>query len=218
MAGRFFKRTILAISLGYSLAICSHVYALPIGSISVDEAQNIEVETPFGTAVCAVVESSYLAGDMVAAGYFRTYVSKLKALKKKRKKVKGTKKEKKILVQITKTKKKNSVATATCSVLSVSPPSLPALPGATEGNFDIYGNLTATGKAKFGVPSNLEGNISAGSSTFKSFCTCHEAQLNHTFDFYREKTSGAPMFFSTSELSDPALANLTAYLNRFNLP
>jgi len=68
----------------------------------------------------------------------------------------------------------------------------------------------------FGIPSNLSANISAGKSVQAAKCTgCHEERLGHTFFDVRTNIKRSPMLYDESQIPDPMLANLIAYLNRF---
>ena len=84
-------------------------------------------------------------------------------------------------------------------------------------NFDSNGNLTSQGKANFGVPSNLSGNITAGASLYADYCTCHTPFWNENFSYVRNVISGPPASFNSTEITDPMLANIIAYLNQYNL-
>ena len=90
-------------------------------------------------------------------------------------------------------------------------------PTPTTGNFDGSGNVTAAGKALFGIPSNLSANVSAGRSAWQFGCQgCHGSEkLNKTFSSYRALLKASPMFIFENDVPDSELANLTAYLNRF---
>jgi len=88
-------------------------------------------------------------------------------------------------------------------------------PRPSSGNFDNSGNTTAAGNTKFGIPSNLTGNISQGSSVYSNNCKgCHSGETTgHSFSYYKSSIQASPMFIFN--LSDGQLANLTAYLRRF---
>ena len=89
-------------------------------------------------------------------------------------------------------------------------------PNPQTGNFDNNGNVTAAGKAIFGIPSNLSANISAGRTVQQVKCTgCHVERTNYTFPVVREKIKQSPMLFDEEQVPDQQLANLVAYLNRF---
>ncbi len=80
------------------------------------------------------------------------------------------------------------------------------------GNFDANGNTTA-----FGIPAGLVGNKNAGSSVWTSKCSgCHSTEeRNRTFPQIQGALSIPVM--SGIQITDAQLANLVAYLNRFNL-
>lgn len=86
-----------------------------------------------------------------------------------------------------------------------------------QGNFDLFGNVTEKGKAAFGIPSNFEASITTGKGVhdLKSCGGCHDQKLNKSFSYLREKTKLSPMFYDENSLTDQELAQLTAYLNRF---
>lgn len=94
-------------------------------------------------------------------------------------------------------------------------PRATATPAAT-GNFDNGGNVTSAGKAAFGIPSNLSASISTGKTIHDINCKgCHAEKTNRSFNQLRISISASPMFFTQQDIPDSALANLTAYLNRF---
>jgi hypothetical protein len=93
---------------------------------------------------------------------------------------------------------------------TTSPTAKPTPVPTTTGNFDANGNTT-----KFGIPSGMSGNITAGSSVQASNCNgCHTEKQGRSFGQLKASLSIGPMSFI--KLSDSQIANLTAYLNRFN--
>ena len=84
------------------------------------------------------------------------------------------------------------------------------------GNFDSGGNVTAKGRTAFGIPNGLSGNITAGGSLTRSYCSCHAERIGRSFPSLRSAIAQSPMFFNSTQITDPMLANITAYLNRFN--
>jgi hypothetical protein len=83
------------------------------------------------------------------------------------------------------------------------------------GNFDLDGNVTPVGKERFGIPQHLSANISEGRRVYLNYCTCHGERTNYTFPVLRDRIKRPPMFFDEQQISDQALAHLTAYFNRF---
>ncbi len=93
--------------------------------------------------------------------------------------------------------------------------------GGQTGNFDDQGNVTTAGKAAFGIPSSLAANLTRGRQAYDSTCkSCHlqtgELGQGQSFSTLRQSLAGVPMFFTTTTLPDQTLADITAYLNRFN--
>jgi hypothetical protein len=88
-------------------------------------------------------------------------------------------------------------------------------PTVRPGNFDGAGNVTAQGKAAFGIPSNLSANKNAGQTKWFATCRqCHSVEkTNRNFGTIKSVLPISPMFIN---LPDSDVANLTAYLNRFN--
>jgi hypothetical protein len=88
--------------------------------------------------------------------------------------------------------------------------------GSSTGNFDAQGNVTAKGMALFMIPAGLSANIDRGKLVYDLNCTgCHAAKTGRPFTTLRSKIAEAPMDYDSSEITDAALADLTAYLNRF---
>ena len=168
-----------------------------------------------------------VAGDAkpVTSGMiFTSYASTLKRLKAQR--VQGTKLATYAqLVKVggracTNLPKPTPTATPTPTPFpspTPTPSSTPtATPTPTPGNFDSLGNVTVTGKINFGIPANLSGNITAGKAIVQSYCSCHQEKLNRTFPYVRTSIALAPMSFDSTAINDATLANIVAYLNRYN--
>lgn len=175
-------------------------------------ADTFQVATGSGTLTCGYVRSAWVPGKMNRGAFvpFSTQVKKLKV------KVRSARPPKKGKIR-NKIKNLRAAIAAGKTMCAAGPPlggsPLPLPPSL--GNFDAQGNVTAAGKAVFGIPSALNGNIGMGRSIFESQCSCHGDMLNRSMPEYRSAISQAPMYFSTSEITDQMLANLTAYLNRY---
>lgn len=94
----------------------------------------------------------------------------------------------------------------------------PVVPGASctpqPDPFDSNGNTSS-----FGIPASLTGNIAAGQTQFNQTCFgCHKGDrgTNYTYQALSTAVSGPPMMISN--LTSQQLADLTAYLNRTNIP
>ncbi|MCB0321412.1 MAG: hypothetical protein KDD60_10850 [Bdellovibrionales bacterium] len=107
------------------------------------------------------------------------------------------------------------------------PTPTPSLPPSPFKNFDANGNVSSVGKECFQIPSHLNADITSGASEAISQCSgCHGVNLNipagailasQKFQYMRERLKLEPMYLDESNISDASLANITAYLNRFNL-
>lgn len=209
------KRFITAILLGLAISSVQAAGAVPTGAVQVGSDDVFVTKTSGGTFTCASIGSKWLPGtlDRQDSSYFLSFQAQVRTLKAKVRKAIGRKKsslQKKLTSLQGRAKKGN----AACK----NGPSGPGSPTPTpvSGNFDASGNLTAQGKATFGVPSNLSGNITSGKNVHTTKCQgCHGDKPNKSFSQYRSLTSASPMFFSTADLPDSELANITAYLNRF---
>jgi hypothetical protein len=138
-----------------------------------------------------------------------TTIAKLKA-----KKITGIKLQTQIAI-----KKSGAKACAQLVPGSSPTPSNGATPTPTlsPSNFTGTGDVTASGKAVFKIPSNLTANISKGRALSASYCSCHTDKLGKTFPVLRTSIAVAPMYFDSTQITDQMLADITAYLNRYNL-
>jgi hypothetical protein len=109
-------------------------------------------------------------------------------------------------VAISGKKKSKTSNTATVEISSSEPPT-------TSGNFDADGNVTATGKTLFGIPSALSANSNQGKTLHQANCVgCHGEKTNRSFATIKSRIAAPPMSFT---FADADVANLVAYLNRF---
>ncbi len=196
------------------------VAAYPTGSVVIDFGDSFSKTISSGSIDCAYVNGSYTAGRVLDASgtVFLSFTQDIKNLKKKLKSAPDNKKpsiQKKIKAAKAKASEGNPVCAGGPDTLPFPTPT----PGGGAPNFDSAGNVTESGKVVFGIPSNLSANISAGLAVYNSFCTgCHTAKLNRDFQVYRDSIVEPPMLYGSDDISDAMLANLTAYLNRFQMP
>lgn len=88
-----------------------------------------------------------------------------------------------------------------------------------EAYFTESGAVTTSGKVAFGIPAELDANLTDGKDVYDTKCFgCHNERTNRTFSNLRLSTEKSPMFYTTLTLPDDELADLTAYLNRFQIP
>ena len=86
--------------------------------------------------------------------------------------------------------------------------------------FDSSGNVTALGKGYLGIPSNLNASIDAGEVAhgLYSCAGCHLERTNRSFQNLEVALPASPMNFPIpDQISYQQLADLVAYLNRFQL-
>ncbi|MBN8549556.1 MAG: hypothetical protein J0M12_09595 [Deltaproteobacteria bacterium] len=99
-----------------------------------------------------------------------------------------------------------------------STPTATPTPGAPQVNFN-GDEVTSWGKSQFGIPQWLSANAARGASAWSTHCFgCHNPPENKGFGYVRQRISGSPMFFTTTEIPDSTLADLTAYLNNSQRP
>lgn len=222
------------IFLGLSLTLfISSLYATPFirsrdGTV-VDTV--FEVEYQGKRITCGgPINNSYLPGTAKALSNATLFTTLKDNLKKAQAKVKNAKnstakaKAKKNVNAIkAKIKTQGPICAAgpggTPPAAPPQPTNAPTSPTATptprpEGNFDVNGNVTSAGKIKFGIPSNLSASREAGRTQWSVSCNgCHEEKIGSSFSYYKTAIQASPMFIFN--LTDTQLANLTAYLRRF---
>jgi chorismate synthase len=175
-------------------------------------ADTFQVATSSGTITCGIVQSTWVPGKM-SRGAFVAYSSQVKKLKVSARSARAPKKTK----LLTKIKNLRAAIAAGKESCASGPPqgSSPTPTPSGLGNFDAQGNVTASGKALFGIPASMSGNIGVGRAIYTAQCSCHGDMLNRSMPDYRSAISESPMFFSSSDVTDQMLADLTAYLNRY---
>lgn len=178
------------------------------------------------------IGGKYLSGKTKVVEGVTLFFKRSNEVKEKKKKCKNTSssvKRRKCEAQLAKLSKTVKSQNKTCSYGPAgSPPASTPTPGGggtqpqptatprSLGNFDSNGNVTAAGKVAFGIPSNLSANLNTGKNVFNTNCTgCHTEKTGRSFSFYKSAITVSPMFIT--HLSDQDIANLTAYLRRFEL-
>ncbi len=200
--------------------ICSGVaIAAPRGA-KVVSSNDIQEGSGF---VCVRPLASWVPGRIVkrSTNLIQTLADYIKELTAKIKATSSASQIAKLLKKRTNAKNEKKAGSEICKALPADSDSSP-LPTATplppsEKVFDSNGNLTATGKEKYGIPSNIStANLTAGSSVHKAQCSgCHnEKGTGRSFTALRKDIESSPMFITG--ISDQNLADLVAYLNRFD--
>jgi hypothetical protein len=179
------------------------------------------------------INGKYLSGNAIAISgskLFTPLSDDLKILKSKLKssitaaaKIKVQKKIDKLKLQM---KNENKVCSygpeaapgTSPGTLPTSTPQPTATPTpSVSGNFDSSGNVTSNGKITFGIPSNLNASREIGRAIWSSTCDgCHDVEkTGHSFSFYKSVIRESPMYIF--DKTDQDIANITAYLRRFEL-
>lgn len=185
------------------------------------------------TITCAgPIKGSYQSGSSISINNTKIFTplsDDMAALKSKLKSAKVASAKSKIQAKIAKLKVRIKSENKICSAGpgdTTPPPSSPVVvptikPTATptpntDGNYDSQGNVTAAGKTAFGIPSNLSASRETGRSIYNASCSgCHLEKTGRSFSFYKTAIQGSPMYIF--DKTDQDLANITAYLRRFEL-
>ena len=124
------------------------------------------------------------------------------------------------------TKKLLNLGKAACARIAIPPPAPPSatptstpLPTNQNYIFDSQGNLTTLGKSYLGVPADLDGNIDRGQTVQNFFCAgCHAETRLWRYVQLKSRIQAEPMYFQVpGDLSTQQVADLVAYLNRFQI-
>lgn len=193
----------------------TNVSALPRGTVTLGSGESFQTASGGKTVTCAVVSATWKAGKYLNGNVtlFLAHVQARKNLKLSLRKTSDSAKAARIRKKIAAITKRIKAEDPVCSA----GPGGGGGGGSGSGSFDSLGNVTAAGKALFGIPSNLNASIDAGLTVhnFNSCAGCHGEERNRTFSAYRTIIAGPEMGFSVNDINDQQLADLTAYLNRF---
>lgn len=205
---RDFRRGCAA--LGFAILLCapSSVLAQSLRKVKITFEEGGRVRTK---SIYCQAKTPGTAKKQGAALRFTSFASIIKSLKSSPNS--GSK--------LSLNKKYNSLGKAACKATgnpnpTPTPRATPVPTQGPTGIFDNFGNVTASGKAVLGIPSNLSANVSTGKNIFNSYCTgCHDEHRNRTFGQYRVLIMQSPMLYDDQQIPDDWLASITAYLNRF---
>ena len=222
------KVRIFAGCLACLVGFCSQVSAQRANTVS------FQVRLRATTYTCGEVAGKMRSGRINrSSAQFVPYSVDIKALKAKIKKASAAKKpalKRKLAALIAKAAAGDRVCKNTSPGQTPAPgapagPTKTPTPAPAAGNFDSRGNVTAAGKAKFGIPSNLSANRNAGQTVYnaarssnlgmKSCGGCHTERANRSYSYMQ---AILPSSIMQINLSAGDLANLTAYINRSQTP
>lgn len=209
------RHWLIAITFCLIASFSTGVLAQTTGAVYIGSDSLRIVSSGSSTYSCALLANNWQSGnlDRKNSSFFLSYKVQIANLKKSIKRATGSKRTKlnaKLLVLKAKSKK----AQAACNAFNNGGSPTPT-PSST-GNFTSNGDVSAAGKITFGIPSNLSANVTTGKNLHGMLCSgCHSDKLGRSFNSLRNSISGSPMFFTSSDVTDSELANITAYLNRF---
>jgi hypothetical protein len=186
-------------------------FGLPRGALKIPSSNVFVTSGASGAFTCGKPSSKWVAGTLIGSqkDYFISYATEIKNAKADILRASAAKK-KKLLAKIKSLSAKLSPGSTACKN---GPPTTPT----PTGNFDSFGNVTAAGKLRFGIPQYLSASISQGRTVQNLNCNgCHLERVDYTFSTLRQKIAQAPMYYDSSQIPDSDLAQLTAYLNRYN--
>lgn len=208
-----------------ALSITGIAHALPPGTISVSPANVFQITSSGKKYLCATVNSKHQPVKKIKGedDMYLPLKAEIKTLSSKIKVSSGSAKSK-LEAKLSKLKVTLKNASAACkngpsSGGNGSTPTPTPTPTSSNGAcFESNGNATPAGKTKLGISSAFSANISIGKSIHQGLCLgCHtEKGTGYSMSKLRTETSRPDMAFSTQDITDAMLANLTAYLGRFS--
>lgn len=189
----------------------------PQGAVMLEDSSMFETVSGSTAITCGYVSGRWVSGRFYSqTSLFLPHSAQIRNLKRKLNSASGASRSK-IQTNLTRISALASKGRKVCAAgPGGSSPTPAPTPPASFGNFDSAGNVTAAGKVIFGIPANLSANITTGKNTNNLYCVgCHTEKTGLLFANYREKIAEAPMLYDEIQVPDVALANITAYLNRF---
>ena len=220
------EHTLRLLGITSLILIASSLYATTRASSD----QVFEVDNGSGRFFCGLAGSKWVPGSLTKGGDFISLAQQIASLRAQIKKASGAKRAKLI-------KKSNSLrslrqirasacaggppngsATPTPESIVTGRPTATATARATQsptpGNscFDANGNTSC-----FGIPNGTRGNKNSGSIIVTSDCNgCHNERQNRTYQQITNSFSGVKEMSRFVDLPLQDVADIVAYLNRFN--
>ena len=225
MQGRWYPYAILAVA---SFVAATAYAATKPKSVLLEESDYFETTTSAGLVACGLVGGKWIPGTQSKSTtrLFTSRAAQLKALKKDRDLASSVFAKQKIEKKIIKIQKTQKREAATCKPGPASTPTpVPGAPTATptptptvQGCYDQSRNTSC-----FGIPNGVVGNENDGLALFASNCeSCHNGSIepeprNRTYSQIDAAFSNVTqMNLYIGSFSQTQIADLTAYLNRYN--
>lgn len=215
----------------FQFVIVASAWGLPPGTVKLTSTKLFQVSTEDGKFVCGKISNKWVPGAYVnkKAKLFQPHSAKIKQIQKQMAKADESLHES-MQLQLSAVQAKLALGKPHCKKGKpksgggsggsggggTTPTPTPTPPSSGTNCFDSSGSATSAGKSKFGIPSSLGANITSGRYAVQSMCSgCHDDELGRTFSNLRTAIAADPMFYTSQDVSDAVLANITAYLNRF---
>ena len=209
-------RNRLSVALLAVLVSASPVLAqsIPSGAVDLDSADLYQSRSSGKTYTCGRLPP-WAPGRLVQ-GWFYPTKTEIVALKRQIKAATSSAAKSRLESKLTRAK---ATLTAGKRVCTGSPQPTPTPDTGGGAMYDRLGNMTAAGKAAFGVPSNLSASVNSGIGVWNNTCKgCHQtspmALSIKTFPLIRARIQLSPMSFSIpAEVTEQMIADVVAFAN-----
>jgi len=203
----------MAIALSLALALPTPSFAAPPnGAVYLDSSQMFQTSSNGRTYICGNLPP--WAPGRVVQGYFYGTKKEIKNIDVKLKASRLSSAKRAKLQQTRQTRKAYlSAAKGLCANGSGGGN------GGGESNFDSHAMVTATGKAAFQIPSNMQASVNAGLAKWNNTCRgCHVGSAYSlplkNYPAIRTRIQLSPMLFQIpNEITDQDIADITAAVN-----
>lgn len=165
-------------------------------TFNVSPSQIFRASSRKGKFTCGYIQYKWLPGKLKTDGQtFIPISSDITSQNNKLKKAASSKKSA-IQAKIDKLKLQSKSGAAACKMAGTGPLRTPT---PIPGNFDSEGNVTAAGKANFGIPENLSGNTETGRqlSDVHTCTGCHEERTDRSYSNLVSAVPFEPMYIRT---------------------
>jgi hypothetical protein len=190
-------------------------------------AENLfEIGSGRTKVVCGRISGRWIGGTVSSSGRFVSNAERVRALKRDLAKARGIAARRRVQRSLDAAQKKERKEAPICRPgpsAGPSPTPTPILPGQptptprpTATRVPCFNNAGDT--ACFEIPGGITGNITRGASYHQSLCVgCHGERRNRSYTQLNSSFSSiSAMAIYNGQLSSGEVADLTAFLNRFN--
>jgi hypothetical protein len=203
----------------------SYAATTPRGVVLAAE-NRFEVGSGRSKVVCGRISGRWLGGAVSSSGRFVSNAERVRALKRDLAKARGTAARRRVQRSLDAAQKKERKEAPICRPgpsAGPSPTPTPIVPGQptptprpTATRVPCFNNAGDT--TCFEIPGGVTGNITRGASYHQSLCVgCHGERRNRSYTQLNSSFSSiSAMAIYNGQLSSGEVADLTAFLNRFN--